>query len=104
MSFSKYSYITVFTLLLLMQQVAISCPVCFGLADAKTAEANNNAILFLLSVTGVVLSSVGAFCIYMWRRIRRLRKEQVSEAAFVSEHGNLILHNEEGVTEEWNNT
>ena len=97
----KY-YIAVF-LSLLLHQATLACPVCFGVADKNSAEANNKAIIFLLSVTGVVLAAVGAFFIFMWRRIRRQRKEQLSHAAFVNEHGNLILNNEEGVTEEWKN-
>ena len=97
----KY-YLAAF-LSLLFHQAILACPVCFGVADKNSAEANNKAIIFLLSVTGVVLASVAAFFIFLWRRIRRQRKEQLSHAAFVNEHGNLILNNEEGVTEEWKN-
>ena len=98
----NFKYYFAAFIILVLHQAAFACPVCYGASDAKTTEANNAAIIFLLSVTGVVLLAFGVFFIYMWRRIRKHR-EELSHAALVSEHGNLILNNEEGVTEEWNN-
>ncbi|RME50105.1 MAG: hypothetical protein D6795_10645 [Deltaproteobacteria bacterium] len=47
-----------------------ACPVCFGGADGPVAEGVNMAILFLLGVTGVVLSGFIALILIIRHRSR----------------------------------
>ena len=57
-------------LVLLMISItqASACPVCYGEKGSAETEALNWAIVFLLGVTGTVLSAVGAFFLRMKRR------------------------------------
>lgn len=47
---------------------AAACPVCFGEKGSAATEGLNWAIMFLLGVTGTVLSAIGAFFLRMKKR------------------------------------
>lgn len=49
---------------------ASACPVCYGASDSPMADGVNAAIIFLLGVTGTVLSGVVAFFVYMRKRTK----------------------------------
>lgn len=53
-----------------MTEVAFSCPVCFGDKASAEVEGAKWAILFLLGVTGTVLSGVLTFILYLRKRAR----------------------------------
>lgn len=52
-------------------RAAFACPVCFGQSDSPMAWATNVAILFMLGVTGSVLTGFAGFIIYLVRRARQ---------------------------------
>ena len=79
---------------------ALSCPVCFGANDSPMNAGMNAALLVMLGITGVVLSTIGAFFLMMWRRHRRSRV-RISEVSSVNEEGILEVKSNKGVTE-WN--
>ncbi len=57
--------------LLLLTHFAISCPVCFGAAEAsKTNESVNMAVMVLLGITGGLLSLFGVFFGYLRKRMK----------------------------------
>ena len=59
-----------------LPDIAVSCPVCFGDKSSAEVEGARWAIVFLLGVTGTVLSGVLTFAIYLRRRARlNLRKQ-----------------------------
>lgn len=95
------SCILLFVLSLIVVQSALSCPVCFGDKSSSMQAGMNSAILAMLGITGVVLALIVVFFLVMWRRFKRLQKE-ISEAAYIDEHGVLQTMNEKGV-QEWNN-
>ena len=63
--------------LLLVPQIANACPVCFG-GPSSGGEGMNAAIIFLLSVVGVVQLGFVALFISFWRRARELRRKRES--------------------------
>lgn len=75
-------------LLLSIQRAAEACPVCYGGDGTTTVGGMNQAILFLLGVTGTVLAGISTFFVYMWKRIRTQRRI-VSDSIFVNANGNL---------------
>ena len=50
-----------------------ACPLCYGDTGTSGVNGMNQAILFLLGTTGVVLSGITTFFLFMWRRIRSQR-------------------------------
>ena len=72
---------------LAVPRVALACPVCFGASDSLAAMGMNNAILALLIVTVGVLSSFGAFFIYLMRRASAVHQSP-APARPVEQRGN----------------
>ena len=57
--------------LTLFAHISVACPVCFGAAESgKTNDSVNMAVLVLLGITGVMLSLLGAFFVYLRKRMR----------------------------------
>lgn len=77
--------ILLFFVLTILPDVAVSCPVCFGDKASAEVEGAKWAILFLLGVTGTVLSGVVMFVVYLRKRSR------ISGAAMDSNHFNREL-------------
>jgi len=48
--------------------VAVACPSCYGDPQSPMTEGMNAAILFLLGVTGTVLTTVTVFFVYLRRK------------------------------------
>ena len=57
-------------LVVLIMNVASTCPVCYGETDVHTASAVNAAIYSLLIVTGTVLSFFSSLIVYLRKRLR----------------------------------
>ena len=57
-------------IVVVLQDVAVSCPVCFGDKASAEVEGAKWAILFLLGVTGTVLSGILTFVFYLRKRAR----------------------------------
>ena len=57
-------------LVILGQNIAFSCPVCFGALDDPATQGMNVAILTLLGVTGTVLAGLISFFL----RLRRFSR------------------------------
>lgn len=55
---------------LFVHSEALACPVCYGDKESAEVEGARWAILFLLGVTGTVLSGVIAFVVHLRRRAR----------------------------------
>lgn len=55
---------------LLAASEALACPVCYGDQESAEVEGTKWAILFLLGVTGTVLSGVVAFALHVRRRAK----------------------------------
>ncbi len=55
---------------------AQACAVCYGAADSPMTEGKNNAILFLLSIVGVVQVGFVALFVSIRRRTRRLQQQR----------------------------
>lgn len=62
----------VFLIVLAVPAVSSACPVCFGDAESAEVEGMKWAILFLVVLTGIVLSSIVAFAVYLRRRSKVL--------------------------------
>jgi len=54
-------------LVVLVPSVALACPICFQVEDARTINGVRAGVIVLMSVTVVVLSAVAAFSIRIWR-------------------------------------
>ncbi|RME04446.1 MAG: hypothetical protein D6812_04230 [Deltaproteobacteria bacterium] len=67
----RFGIMTAILLFTLSPRLLWACPVCFGGADGPVAEGVNMAILFLLGVTGVVLSGFIALILIIRHRSRR---------------------------------
>jgi hypothetical protein len=52
-----------------------ACPVCFGDPQSPQTKGMSMAILFLLGITGTVLSGFSALFLYFWKRGRKLEIE-----------------------------
>jgi len=63
--------------LLLLPQVANACPVCFG-GSSSIGKGMDAAILFLLSVVGLVQLGIVALFFSFWRRAKELRRKRES--------------------------
>jgi hypothetical protein len=48
----------------------MACAVCMGDANSQIAPATNGAIFFLLACIGAMLTGVGSFAFYLFRRSR----------------------------------
>ena len=59
-----------FVLVSLVPDIVLSCPVCFGDKASAEVEGAKWAILFLLGVTGTVLSGVVSFMVYLRKRTK----------------------------------
>lgn len=62
-------------MMLFAHSVALACPVCYGDKESAEVEGARWAIMFLLGVTGTVLSGVIAFVVHMRRRSRLIQNE-----------------------------
>jgi len=60
---------------ILLPSVASACPVCFGDQASAEVQGAKWAIMFLLGVTGTVLSGVATFILYVRKRTRMALKE-----------------------------
>lgn len=63
-------------IVLLLAPSAHACAVCFGAPNTPEAHGMSNAILFLLSVVGMVQIGFAALFITFWRRSRALRRRR----------------------------
>lgn len=63
-------------LVLALPQVAAACPVCYGAPDSTMAKGMNNAIVFLLTIVGLVQIGFVALFWSFWRRAKELRKKR----------------------------
>ena len=54
----------------ILSRYAEACAVCFGDPNSGQTAGANNAILFLVGVTGVMLASFAAFFLYLRKRSR----------------------------------
>lgn len=59
-----------FMLVVVLPDIAVSCPVCFGDKASAEVEGAKWAILFLLGVTGTVLSAIASFILYLRKRAK----------------------------------
>jgi len=59
-----------FMLVVILPDIAVSCPVCFGDKASAEVEGAKWAILFLLGVTGTVLGAVASFILYLRKRTK----------------------------------
>lgn len=66
----KMKAATISLVIILITNVASSCPVCYGQTDTNTASAVNVAILVLLSVTGAVLTSIASVIAYLRKKFK----------------------------------
>jgi len=70
----RYRIIRIILLLLLamiVKDVALTCPVCFGAAESpRTTESLNMAVIVLLGVTGGVLTLFATFFAYLRKRAK----------------------------------
>ncbi len=55
---------------MLISNVALSCPVCYGQSDSNTATAVNASVIVLLLFTGAVLSMFGSLFLYLRKRMK----------------------------------
>jgi hypothetical protein len=58
----------VVVLLVLISAQVFACPVCYVDAESPTADGLTYAIGVLIGITGVVLSGIVAFFVYMHKR------------------------------------
>jgi hypothetical protein len=65
---SRLLAISTILVFMVLPDIAVSCPVCFGDKASAEVEGAKWAILFLLGVTGTVLSGVVTFVIYLRKR------------------------------------
>lgn len=69
------SFAVLGAMMLFVEAEALACPVCYGDKESAEVEGARWAILFLLGITGTVLSGVVAFVIHLRRRARLLQDE-----------------------------
>lgn len=62
---------------------AAACPVCVGAKDAPMTAGLSAAILVMIGITGVVLTTISTFFLIIWRRYR---------AAALSENAGSVTH------------
>ena len=68
---SLIRFILLLVLIILVNDVALTCPVCFGAAEsARTRDSLNMAVIVLLGITGGVLSLFVTFFAYLRQRAR----------------------------------
>lgn len=75
--------------LVMFTSTVTPCPACYGDLDSPTGDGMNLAILFLLVVTGGVLSAFVSFFVYMRKRTRLITDGIQS--------GTLVLSNKKRV-------
>ena len=64
-------FIFLFLLTLIVNDVAVTCPVCFGAAEsARTTDSLNMAVIVLLGITGGVLTLFATFFAYLRKRAK----------------------------------
>jgi heme/copper-type cytochrome/quinol oxidase subunit 2 len=64
-------FILLLFLIILANEVAMTCPVCFGAVEsARTRDSLNMAVIVLLGITGGVLSLFVTFFAYLRKRAR----------------------------------
>ena len=66
----------------------LACPVCFGQSDSPLASGVNWGILFLLVVTGGVLTAFASFFITIFKRSRATMGEPLDVPRSVRQEGN----------------
>lgn len=55
-------------LIAVVPQTSSACAVCMGASDSSVAPAMNAAIFLMLGFVALMLSSVGGFAFYLYRR------------------------------------
>ncbi|HEV8537385.1 MAG TPA: hypothetical protein VGR15_00560 [Bacteroidota bacterium] len=79
-----------------------ACPACYGAPDSPMAAGMNTAILFMLGITGFVLTSIVGCFFLLWKRAKH-HQAMLSAQMYVSHDGTLRENNEKGVVE-WKNS
>lgn len=74
------TFIILALFVVLITNVATSCPVCYGETDANTASAVNAAIFSMLFVIGAVLSFFVSMVLHMRKRIKLESMNNSNEA------------------------
>jgi hypothetical protein len=59
---------------LLVPDVSLACPVCYGAPGSPMVKGANNGVWFLLGIVGFVQIGFAALFISFWRRARAIRK------------------------------
>lgn len=64
-------FILLLFLIILVNDFALTCPVCFGAAEsARTRDSLNMAVIVLLGITGGVLTLFATFFAYLRKRAK----------------------------------
>ena len=66
----------IFYFILIIPSSSSACSVCFGDPESPMVQGMNNAILFLLCVTALVLSLVGCLIYTIRKRTIRIESEE----------------------------
>ncbi len=66
----------IFYFILIIPSSLSACSVCFGDPDSPMVQGMNDAILFLLCVTALVLSSIGYMIYNIRKRIIMIESEE----------------------------
>ena len=66
----------IFYFILIIPSSLSACSVCFGDPESPMVQGMNNAILFLLCVTALVLSLVGCLIYTIRKRTIRIESEE----------------------------
>jgi heme/copper-type cytochrome/quinol oxidase subunit 2 len=69
------------TAILISQETALACSVCYGAAESPILDGMNWSILFMLVLTYLLLGSFAAFFIYLKRREKLFCEEPPRDAA-----------------------
>lgn len=59
---------------LLVPEVSVACPVCYGAPGSPMVKGANAGVWFLLGIVGFVQISFAALFISFWRRARALKR------------------------------
>ncbi|HVT43510.1 MAG TPA: hypothetical protein VMT00_03890 [Thermoanaerobaculia bacterium] len=60
-------------ILLVIPEIALACPVCYGEPDSAMTKGMNNGILVLLGIVGFVQLGFVALFWSFWRRAKQIR-------------------------------
>ena len=67
---------------------AAACPSCYGAASGPQVDGVNMAVMSMLGITGLVLSSAGAFFIMLWKRSKILNDHSTGES-YLNDKGDI---------------